>query len=338
MSAIPIFRSAHLLPYLTFLRELGAPVEKELRRAKLPAEIPDKPDGYLPKLPVLVFLDNISQREGIDECGLRTAHYQKTNRLTQLLFSHIAGAPTLKSALELFARFVRIEDVSVKLWLAYETNHVRVCIHDSTPDVTATNLRIADWTQLTLFLKIIQMFTGNNWYPKRMGFAANASLHNYAYAQFPNTELHINQQYSWIEMPYHLLTLSSASHAQPSTTKIAAISETSLDINLPTALMHLINSYLHDDTLSINTLAEISGMSLRSLQRRLSETGTSYSELLEQVRIEKSMEMLENFESKIIDVAYSMGYSDPSHFSRAFRRVTGFSPRIYRQQLAVRMT
>lgn len=332
MTAIPIFRAAHLLPYLAFLHEQGAPVEKELRRVKLPAIIPDEPDWYLPKLPALSFLENISLREGIDECGLRVAHYQHTNPLTQQLVSHILAAPTLKNALDIFARLIRFEDVSVKLWMAYEPDNVRICIHDGTPDVTATNMRVQDWTDLTVFLMTIRLFAGQHWHPKRMGLAANVALHDYAHAQFPNTELHINQHYSWIEIPYALLALPPTSRP---TAKTHTSSETAFEINLSTTLQYLIKSYLQDDSLSINTLAEISGMSLRSLQRRLSEAGTSYSELLEQTRIGTSMELLSNRDCKIIDVAFETGYRDPSHFSRAFRRITGVSPREYKKNVNV---
>lgn len=330
MTAIPIFRAAHLLPYLAFLQEHGTPVTRELRRVKLPTEIPEEPDWYLPKLPALAFLENISLREGIDECGLRAAHYQHTNPLTGELLSHILAAPTLKRALEIFACLIRIEDVSVKLWLAYEPDNVRICIHDGTPKVTATSMRVQDWTDLTVFLMTIRLFAGHQWYPKHMGLAANVALHDYAYAQFPNTELHINQHYSWIEIPYSLLALPPIGRPDEKSNNSF---ENDFEINLSTTLKQLIKSYLHDDSLSITTLAEISGMSLRSLQRRLSESGTSYSELLEQARIDTCMEMLVCSEAKIIDVAYAMGYSDPSHFSRAFRRITGISPRDYRKKV-----
>jgi AraC-like DNA-binding protein len=36
---------------------------------------------------------------------------------------------------------------------------------------------------------------------------------------------------------------------------------------------------------------------------------------------------------QIIDVAYAAGYSDPSNFSRAFRRIAGLSPTEYRDSL-----
>jgi AraC-like DNA-binding protein len=46
--------------------------------------------------------------------------------------------------------------------------------------------------------------------------------------------------------------------------------------------------------------------------------------------VEAAVELLEGSDSKIIDVAYAVGYEDPSHFSRAFRRLKGTSPREFR--------
>jgi AraC-like DNA-binding protein len=41
---------------------------------------------------------------------------------------------------------------------------------------------------------------------------------------------------------------------------------------------------------------------------------------------------LQNPENTIMEVANLLGYSDPSHFARAFRRMAGVSPREYLQQ------
>ena len=108
--------------------------------------------------------------------------------------------------------------------------------------------------------------------------------------------------------------------------------DTSLDLSILSTVVHLIKSYIDDEILSINTMAEISGLSLRTLQRGLMANGTSYSALLEQARIEKSMDLLVMPDEKIIDIAYTLGYSDPSHFSRAFRKWAGISPSAYRKQ------
>jgi AraC-like DNA-binding protein len=42
--------------------------------------------------------------------------------------------------------------------------------------------------------------------------------------------------------------------------------------------------------------------------------------------------MLTETDAAVIEVAFATAYGDPSHFSRAFRRLAGVSPREYRKQ------
>jgi len=44
-----------------------------------------------------------------------------------------------------------------------------------------------------------------------------------------------------------------------------------------------------------------------------------------------ALELLRNPEIRITDIAFDLGYNNPTHFSRAFRRLTGQSPRKFRQ-------
>lgn len=74
------------------------------------------------------------------------------------------------------------------------------------------------------------------------------------------------------------------------------------------------------------------GIPVRTLQRRLKESGLSYSELVEQTRRELACRLLEKPGVQVADVAKALGYTDPSSFSRAFRRWTNMSPRAYRRR------
>jgi AraC-like DNA-binding protein len=73
------------------------------------------------------------------------------------------------------------------------------------------------------------------------------------------------------------------------------------------------------------------GMSLRNLQRRLREEGTTYREALEEVRREMARSYLNEGHSSVTEIAFLLGFADTSTFSRAFRRWTGLSPRAYAQ-------
>lgn len=71
-------------------------------------------------------------------------------------------------------------------------------------------------------------------------------------------------------------------------------------------------------------------ISARTLQRRLREEGSSFSAVLEGLRQDLSEQLLADRTLAVADVAFLLGYSEPSAFQRAFRRWRGTSPRAYR--------
>lgn len=72
------------------------------------------------------------------------------------------------------------------------------------------------------------------------------------------------------------------------------------------------------------------GMSERTLQRRLSEEGVAFATLVEEVRAELARLYLGDPKLAVFEVAFLLGYSEPSAFNRAFRRWTGMSPSQFR--------
>ncbi|WP_162918650.1 helix-turn-helix domain-containing protein [Taklimakanibacter deserti] len=70
----------------------------------------------------------------------------------------------------------------------------------------------------------------------------------------------------------------------------------------------------------------IVGMSVRTLQRRLAETGVSYSQLVDEVRLASALALIDDRSIKLSEIARRLGYADAANFDRAFKRWTGFSP------------
>jgi AraC-like DNA-binding protein len=67
-------------------------------------------------------------------------------------------------------------------------------------------------------------------------------------------------------------------------------------------------------------------MSNRTLRRRLQEEETSYQEILDDVRADLARHYLTKEKREIDEVAFLLGFSDPSAFTKAFRRWTGQTP------------
>jgi AraC-like DNA-binding protein len=71
-------------------------------------------------------------------------------------------------------------------------------------------------------------------------------------------------------------------------------------------------------------------MSSRTIQRRLDEVGTSYQEVVDDVRSAMARSLLRDPERSIVDVAFELGYADLKGFYRAFRRWTDTTPAQWR--------
>lgn len=82
----------------------------------------------------------------------------------------------------------------------------------------------------------------------------------------------------------------------------------------------------------IQTIARTLATSARSLQRRLASAGVSYRQLLDQTRKDAAARYLTDSQLSIGEVAYLLGYSEPSAFNRAFRRWHYETPQAFRER------
>ena len=62
----------------------------------------------------------------------------------------------------------------------------------------------------------------------------------------------------------------------------------------------------------------------------LAEHGITHIQIVDQARFQAATRLLEDTESRITDIGMELGYADSAHFSRAFKRWAGVTPREYR--------
>lgn len=84
---------------------------------------------------------------------------------------------------------------------------------------------------------------------------------------------------------------------------------------------------LHTGDVSMDLIAEKLGLSRQTLARRLKDEDVTYEQALDNLRHRMALHYLDGRKASINETAYLVGFSDPSAFSRAFKRWTGKSPR-----------
>ncbi|RPD40583.1 AraC family transcriptional regulator [Chitinophaga barathri] len=91
----------------------------------------------------------------------------------------------------------------------------------------------------------------------------------------------------------------------------------------------LTNSYLY--ALSLEAVAANFNISPRNLQRKLKEEGVTFIQIVESVRKTLAEHYLQSGNYQVKDIAYILGYNEPSAFLRAFKRWTGITPAAYQK-------
>lgn len=101
--------------------------------------------------------------------------------------------------------------------------------------------------------------------------------------------------------------------------------------NTAEQLRQAISDQLGLQTIDIESIALILGMSVRTLQRRLKEQNTNFSEVYDTERERKAFELLSQNALSLSEISFRLGFSHITGFYNAFQRWTGTTPKLYRQ-------
>lgn len=118
-----------------------------------------------------------------------------------------------------------------------------------------------------------------------------------------------------------------------STSQVAALEAMSDDLRLPPLLDQVRAVLEGTPKISAEAVATSVGQSLRTLQRRLKEAGTSLDAETQLVRLRRAQRLLATTDEKLGAVALDAGFATQSHLNAAFRRLVGETPGDYRRRV-----
>lgn len=325
--SIPVTRRAHLNGYVKFLERIGSPVEQALEAAKLPVE-ETSGSSLVTVHSLFSFVHSMSRREGIDNLGVEVGLSLQERAIGGPLRDAIALAPTLLEGIRVFCRFAKAEGSHLDIGLEERGDSVLFWhrgVHDDHPGFGQMETYFVQ-----ALLGCARAFLGPGWEAPVIGLES-PQVPERALEAYPGSRVLCSQPLHFIEIPRVLL---SRPPAPPAVTKCVSLSPEALPSGFVESLRSLLESYVCDRKLSLDFAAELSGVSTRTLQRRLQAAGVSLSDLVGHARYRVAARMLEDPAHTVTDVAHLVGYDDSSHFTRAFRRMTGVPPSVFRRSAA----
>ena len=102
------------------------------------------------------------------------------------------------------------------------------------------------------------------------------------------------------------------------------------DEGLELSVRRVVANVLSEGVPTLSLIATEMGMGTRTLQRRLSEQGLSFQNVVDMARKDLAQRLLKETEYSLAEVAFLTGFSEQSGFTRAFKRWAGQTPRSFR--------
>ncbi|WP_294182998.1 two-component regulator propeller domain-containing protein [uncultured Sphingobacterium sp.] len=123
------------------------------------------------------------------------------------------------------------------------------------------------------------------------------------------------------------------SGAQQQEGKVKTISFKSSDEQLMERIVKTVNQYLENSAFNVQFLADEVGLSRVQLHRKVkSLTGISTGEFIRNIRLQQAEKLLLEKKMNISQVAYSLGFTNQTHFTTLFKKMYGLSPTEYIQR------
>ena len=334
MKPIPLHRVAVVSPFTNFLADVGAPFERGFRQAGLPVCALEDVNNFIPSHRFWRFLVDMAQGQDIPDLGFHVGQQYGANCADPHLTNLLHRSPTLYQGLLKASKLINSTVSHCRVgFMQPPTSQYIHFFHQ--PSCNAHNAAIEQigWFGIMTLIGMVREFLGPQWQPSEIGVMVNHPPSRFIREQFANTTIKLSQPYSYIALDNVQLSLPPLGQQDVIST-YPSLNYEALSREFLSTFKQLIKAYILEESLTVDFIAEACDISKRSLQRRLTKAGTRYSEVLDEVRFDVAKRMLQDGGRSVTDISQRLGYSDATHFARAFRRIAGIAPHQYRQQFS----
>jgi AraC-like DNA-binding protein len=292
---------------------------KELKKAKI------DPGPLLAKAGIsLLKLGEEPKRVGaVRECGM--------------LYYVLAASPNLGEAIRNLARYLAVSNESIRLGVSERKKSTVLAVNYKIP--RHTDRLFAEYGYAVV-VRACRELTDRNISPKAVTFIHGRNTNKAEFDRFYGCPVRFNATADTMIFPTEFLSipiLTSDKHLLQilkDACKEVLARRGKISSTLRATVENEIVQLLPHGKAQVENVASNLGMSNRTLARRLSEEGTSYAAILDELRRDLSARYLKDPGLSLNQIAWLLGYSMVTSLNHAFRRWTGRSPKAMGMRVA----
>ncbi|WP_425827241.1 AraC family transcriptional regulator [Streptomyces fractus] len=329
-----LIRSSSLTGFPTLVSSLGGQAEPLLRQAGIHPEAVGDPDEYVPYRAIVTALDLAARRHDCPDFGLRLSAHQGLDILgpVGVIARH---ATSVGDALDGIARF--LYQYSPAIEIIVETAGAEAEYHFRIrPRVQRTLIDTAQIGELSLgtSLQIYRMLIGQEFTPSAVSFLHRPAAPMSTYEDWFGCPVAVEQNHWGFRFSADVLS-RPVEGSDPAVRRLAleylsGVVGGAVGSGLPAEVRSTVKRALPTRRFSLEDVADSFALHPRTLQRQLAAHGTTFQEIVDDVRHELADRYLRTTAMPLAQLADVLGYSEQSSFSRSCRRWFGCSPQAQR--------
>ena len=305
------------------LRGFGCDPAEVMSNAGLDADSCDAPESRIPFIAVGRLLHECAVKTGCERFALVVGQRMRLSQLG-LPGQLLRHSPTLGAAIRTFAVYQHLNTEGMAKFLLERDGMATlgtVVYQKGTEHVD----QIYD-IDLAATLTVIRELCGRRWSPERVLISHTKPVDAVFYRRFFQAPCRFDSERTALLFPAAILDQTLPSGDAGRLRALEAQGRARSDFGLVFRLRRALRTLLVAEAVSGDEVARLLSMHRRTLNRRLRGEGTTFQELLDEVRFEAACQFLDASRIPITEIASSLGYAETSAFSRAFRRWSGASP------------
>lgn len=305
------------------LRELGTDPAQVVASAGLDPDALDTLENRIPFVAMGRLLHSCAVKTGCQHFALLVGQRARLSHLG--LPGQLARhSPTLGTAIRTFAVYQHLDSQGMATFLLEKEGVANIG-----PVVYQKGAEHGEQIYdlyITATLSIVRELCGARWRPERVLFSHSKPTDGGLFRRAFQAPCQFNAERTALVVPASVLDHRVAG-ADPEHLRILeAQAHARDDLGVVFRLRRTLRILLLAQGASGDQVARLLLMHHRTLNRRLKAEGTTFRELLDEVRFEAACQLLDTASIPITQIAASLGYAETSAFSRAFRRWSGATP------------
>lgn len=322
-----LIKAAQVMPFVRLLEKADAPVRKLSERVGMPIDAVYAGKGVIGEYCVWRFIDLAAKHERLGLFGYDVASQYPINSVEGFGGIRTRTATTLKELLECFIEDVQADSTGCPYSLLPDPDGLWF-VRELMFGENRKNWQTEQY-MIAIIIQIIRLCAGPGWLPPEIRVSSSDKA-------LPLPEEWKDIRFTWGSKNTQVMitaeVLEQSLIKQPAKAAANDADNEDTSQNAPLTFTELVRTQILTNTTGLENAAQQTGLSSKTLKRKLQKDNTSYSIILDQLRLEIAQSKLKNQGTPVNTIARELGYEHQANFTRAFKRMCGMTPQEYRNR------